>query len=65
MSQRHLLVRLRRHSRQIELSEGEVGQRLGALRLSPVGEREADNREETLHGRRSGRNAEVLPSHAS
>jgi len=51
--------------RQIELSEGEVGQRLGALRLSPVGEREADNREETLHGRRSGWNAEVLPSHAS
>ena len=52
-------------SRQIELSEGEVGQRLGALRLSPVGERKADNREETLHGRRSGWNAEVLPSHAS
>jgi len=51
--------------RQIELSEGEVGQRLGALRLSPVGEREADNREETLHGHRSGWNAEVLPSHAS
>ena len=43
MSQRHLLVRLRRHSRQIELSEGEqVGQRLGACSLSPVGEREAD-----------------------
>ena len=52
-------------SRQIELSEGEVGQRLGACSLSPVGEREADNREETLHGHRSGWNAEVLPSHAS
>ena len=55
MSQRHLLVRLRRHSRQIELSEGEqVGQRLGACSLSPVGEREADDREETLHDHRSG-----------
>ena len=51
--------------RQIELSEGEVGQRLGALGLSPVGEREADNREEMFHDRRSGWNAKVLPSHAS
>jgi len=34
---------------QIELSEGEVGQRLGACSLSPVGEREGDGREETLH----------------
>jgi len=46
-------------SRQIEIelptaSEGEVGQRLGACSLSPVGEREADDREETLHGRGSG-----------
>ena len=52
--------------RQIELiSEGEVGQRLGSLGISPVGKREAVDREETLHGRRSGSNAEVLPSHAS
>ena len=65
MSQRHLLVRLRRHSRQIELSEGEVGQRLRACSLSPVGECEADGREETLHRRQSGWDAVVLPSHAS
>ena len=52
--------------RQIELiSEGEVGQRLGSLGISPVGKREAVDREETLPGRRSGSNAEVLPSHAS
>ena len=64
-SQRHLLLHLRRHWRQIELSEGEVGQRLGACSLSPVGELKADGREETLHSRRSGWDAVVLPSHTS
>ena len=49
----------------LELSEGEVGQRLGALGLSPVGEREVDGREEILHRRRSGWNAVVLSSHAT
>ena len=30
------------------ISDGEVGQRLGALALSPIGEREAYDREETV-----------------
>ena len=60
------IIEVLKSRRQIELSDGKVGRRLGRTgSLSPVGEREADNREETLHGHRSGWNAEVLPSHAS
>ena len=60
------IIEVLKSRRQIELSDGKVGRRLGSTgSLSPVGEREADDGEETLHGRRGGWNAEVLQSRAS